>query len=206
MQNNCAFCDRSQFEERLIAENRAYYIIATLGQITEGGYVLIVPKEHISCTGAFTFEQTNSLTRTIQSVWRALASEYSWADQYPITMFEHGIVGQTVKHAHLHLLPAVIDFTPKIFEDFPKTEIEELGYAGHLQKLYGGRLDKYLSWTMPNGKAMVCWNPPAPNQYLRIIAAELLGRPERANWRAMDPELDRRLYLETVTRLKPYFL
>lgn len=209
MQNDCAFCDRSQFEERLVAENKAYYVIATLGQITDGGYVLVVPKEHISCAGAFTLEQTNSLTKTTQDVWRALASEYSCnaqADQCPITIFEHGIVGQTVKHAHLHLLPAAFDLAPKIFEDFPKAEIEELRYAVHLQKLYGERLSRYLSWTMPNGKAMVCWNPPAPNQYLRIVAAELLGRPERANWRTMDPELDRRLYLETVTRLKPYFV
>jgi hypothetical protein len=41
--------------------------------------------------------------------------------------------------------------------------------------------------------------------YLRIVAAEALGKPERANWRTMDAALDKKLYLETVSRLKPYF-
>ncbi|HEY4494942.1 MAG TPA: hypothetical protein VJC01_00655 [Candidatus Paceibacterota bacterium] len=42
--NNCVFCDRSKLEERLIAENKDWYLIATLGQITDGGYVLIFNK------------------------------------------------------------------------------------------------------------------------------------------------------------------
>ena len=53
---------------------------------------------------------------------------------------------------------------------------------------------------------MVCWNPPAPPQYLRLIVAELLGHPERGNWRNMDPELDKQLGQETVDRLKLYFV
>jgi len=47
MGDNCPFCDKKQFEERLIAEVDGFYLIATLGQITDGGYVLLVPKEHV---------------------------------------------------------------------------------------------------------------------------------------------------------------
>ena len=35
MPNNCVFCDRSKFEERLIHETENFYVIATLGQITD---------------------------------------------------------------------------------------------------------------------------------------------------------------------------
>ena len=66
----------------------------------------------------------------------------------------------------------------------------------------------YLYWRDAQtlfSQPTVCWDPPAPPQYLRTITAEALGRPERANWREMDPELDRKLGAETVRRLKPYF-
>lgn len=33
MDNNCVFCDRTKFEERIIAENNDSYVIATLDQI-----------------------------------------------------------------------------------------------------------------------------------------------------------------------------
>ncbi|MDO8664318.1 MAG: HIT family protein [Candidatus Liptonbacteria bacterium] len=207
MKNDCVFCDRTQFEERLIAETDEHHIIATLGQI-ERGYVLIAPKEHVSCMGALTPEQTSPMLKITAKTCRALSLEYQHSTSttlYPVTIFEHGIVGQTIKHAHLHILPIVIDFTPKIRADFPIAEIEEVQYGGHLSKLYAKLPQPYLFWSVPRGKPMVCWNPPAPSQYLRIIAAELLGRPERANWRAMDSELDKQLWSGTVTRLKPYF-
>lgn len=210
MKNNCAFCDRSQFEERIVGETDELWIIATLGQIPKlGGYVLVVPKHHVPCVGALVGKQRRIFIS--MSLWtsHSVAMEYQRSmklDPIPTTLFEHGIVGQTVQHAHLHILPSVVDFTPKIRADFPEANIEELTKISHLQKSYGKNPLPYLYWTTPSGTAMVCWNPPAPNQYLRIVAAELLGKPERANWRTMDPELDRRLYLETVTRLKPYFL
>jgi len=143
-----------------------------------------------------------------REVCNALSLQYNgsvFVAPHPVTMFEHGIVGQSIKHTHLHILPMVIDLSPRIRADFPESEIEELLDAAHLQELYVERKEPYLFWTIPSGKSMVCWNPPAPNQYLRIIAAELLGRPERADWKKMDPELDKKLWSGTVSRLKKYF-
>ena len=208
MKNDCVFCDRTQFEERLISENQDFYVIATLGQITNGGYTLLFPKNHVPCLGAADRGLTSEMIIAAKKICRALSLQYQHSDcatPYPVTLFEHGIVGQTIKHAHLHFLPTVIDLTPRIRADFPTAEIEELQYAAHLQELYRKRQEPYLYWSGISGKAMVLWNPPAPLQYLRTVAAELLGRPERANWRKMDPELDKQLWTETVARLKPYF-
>ncbi|MBU6414843.1 HIT domain-containing protein [Patescibacteria group bacterium] len=208
MKTECAFCDRTQFEERLIAETNEHYVIATLGQIT-GGYVLIIPKEHISCFGAFANSQAESMWVMVRMVFQALSMEYlrntGTPSFCPITMFEHGIVGQSVKHAHLHILPAAVDLTPKIRADFPTAKIEELQWGELFLVLYRKHPQPYLFWVTPSNGPTVCWNPPAPLQYLRTVAAELLGRPERANWRNMNPELDKRLWQETVRRLKPYF-
>ncbi len=127
MDNNCVFCDLTKLGERLIAENNGYYVAATLGQII-GGYALVIPKAHISCMGALTYHgpdsETKAMLKITEKVCRALSLEYQHstsATPYPVTVFEHGIVGQTVKHAHLHLLPTVIDLTPKIRADFPES-------------------------------------------------------------------------------------
>ncbi|MBI2591221.1 MAG: hypothetical protein HYW34_00910 [Candidatus Brennerbacteria bacterium] len=211
MVSNCDFCDRTKFEERIIAEYNDWYVVASLGQII-GGYTIVIPKAHISCMGALASHhhdnQIESMAKIISKVSCALSLEYcknNPAVNYPIIMFEHGIIGQSIKHAHLHFLPAIIDLTTIILADFPKAKFRELQHPAHLQELYNERLEPYLLWTVPNGKVMVCWNPPAPSQYLRIIIADILGYPERGNWRNMDPELDKKLWQETVARLKPYF-
>lgn len=210
MKNDCVFCNRAMFEERLITETGEYRVIATLGQITNGGYVLIVPKKHIPCMGALTPKQTRTMIKIAGEACHAISLEYQHdigISLYPVTIFEHGIVGQTIKHAHLHILPAMFDLTQKIRMDFPTAKIEELhhDHGWHLQELYEKHPQPYLFWTTSKGIPMVCWNPPAPLQYLRIIAAKLTGHPERGNWRNVDPELDKQLWSGTVKRLKPYF-
>lgn len=208
MDSACVFCDRKNLEERLIFENDDFYVAATLGQITDGGYVLVIPKEHVSCMAELTLGGTEQFLELDFKVRRALLLEYEkppFKDANPITAFEHGIIGQTIEHAHLHVVPAVLDFTAIIRSDFPKSKIEELSRDAHLQTLYEKKPQPYLFWTTPSGKKAVCWNPLAPLQYLRLLAAELLGRPERGNWRNMDPKLDKKLCDDTVRRLKPHF-
>lgn len=212
VESNCPFCDIKQFEERLIAKIDGFYIIATFGQITDGGYVLLFPVEHILCMGVLAREQVSRMLVLANKICRVLTQEYglkqSRESLYPITLFEHGIVGQTVKHAHLHFLPTALDLTPKIQRDFPNFVIEPIEYVGHLQSLYQEKPQPYLNWMTGqegNTGVRVLWNPPAPPQYLRIVAAQALGRPERANWRTMDPELDKRLWSDTVRRLRLYF-
>lgn len=210
MEHDCVFCDRTKLEERIIAEDKEYYVVATLGQITDGGYVLVIPKEHIPCFGAFSLRAASKAYATLWVVSMAVACEYqqrrSQSAPMRITVFEHGIIRQTIKHAHFHILPAAIDLTPKIQSDFPNNTIEKLRYVGQLQEEYGRRNEPYILWHTRDGDPqMVCWNPPIPPAYLRLIAADLLGHPERGDWRKMDPELDKRLWQETVIRLKPYF-
>ena len=201
MNNDCIFCDRSKIEKSLICENDFCYVVATLGQITNGGYLLFIPKEHLSCVGAFNSDQLVGMFDTISKVRPLFALEYG----KNLIMFEHGIVGQSIKHAHVHLLPAGVDITFKVRSDFPTSEIDTLEYIAQLPKLYAKNPEPYLFWSTPNGKLKICWNPPAPPQYLRLITAELLGRPERGNWRDMDPVLDKKLVEETVRNLKKYF-
>lgn len=209
MNNDCPFCDRTKVKERIVWEDDSFYIIATLGQISNGGYVLLVPKNHVSCLGAMTKSEIELIEILRQKINFAILKEYGVA---PGIIFEHGIVGQTVKHAHLHFIPENSNITARILKDFPDSEINIVSSLNELQNLYTQKQKPYLLWRDSLWKDSnacffnVCWNPPAFSQYLRIVVAETVGRPERASWRNMDPELDKQMWTETVVRLKPYFL
>ncbi len=200
MQKPCAFCERKMIEERIITEDASFIIIASLGQITDGGYALIVPREHGTCIGEMTtggaaklFEIAKFTANAIEKVWGVK----------PV-MFEHGGVGQTIQHAHLHLVPAEANLEKQVRRDFP-AETDALVSLRDLPRLYQELSEPYLFWQEPDGAPMVCWNPKAPSYYFRRVVAEQLGRTERADWRKMDPDLDRRLWTETRDKLKPFF-
>lgn len=198
---DCIFCDAGKLKPRTITTFPDVRVVATLGQITEGGYLLLIPTTHSSCLGDLNKGQITSFDRITQKSIELLKLEYPG----PVTIFEHGIVGQTIKHAHLHLLPAGLDLTEKVVSDFPNSKIEIINDLTQLQALYQIRQEPYLLWSTFYDKYLVCWNPPAPAQYLRTITADLLGVPERANWKNMDPEKDKALLDETLERLKPLF-
>ncbi|MBI2624914.1 MAG: HIT domain-containing protein [Candidatus Nealsonbacteria bacterium] len=201
---DCVFCDRAKFEERIVGENEYFFIVATLGQISNGGYVLLIPKRHVCCLGAMEEYEVEYLEAAQKKISAALSKEYTVGS---LTVFEHGILGQTIKHAHLHYLPEACSITERIRRGFPGNEISIILSLSELQRLYKEKQEPYLFWTDSGREMNVCWNPfSVPPQYLRLIIAEALGRPERGNWRNMDPELDKRLIRETILRLKPYFL
>ncbi len=203
MEKDCVFCDRKNFEERLAGETEEFWIIATLGQISDGGYLLLVPKRHVLCLGAMEETEIEEAEFLVDKISMSLEEEY-WSGS-PAIFFEHGIVGQTINHGHLHFIPEPCDITSEIGRDFSDNALLRINSLSDLRILYRYRQKPYLLWSDTSEVMRICWNPPAPNQYLRIVAAGLLGRPERANWRKMDPELDRKLWSETVRRLKPYF-
>ncbi len=214
---SCPFCDRTMFTERIVAETDTFFVIATLGQITDGGYVLIFPKRHAKCSTVFSDEEMLDLTLLILDCEKKIFSEYG---VFPV-LFEHGIVGQTVPHAHIHLVPTTIDLFGRITTDFPDAKRELFDIivegiprnAGNFHVSCNEMSDNpppYLLWrpsrSGANTVANMWWKPrTVPAQYLRIILAEALGRPERANWRTMDLVLDARLRTETVLRLKKHF-
>ncbi|MBU6500495.1 MAG: hypothetical protein KGJ89_01545 [Patescibacteria group bacterium] len=203
MDKPCAFCDRTQFEERHIYESPGFHQIATLGQITDGGYTLIFPKEQVPCIGALDEKVIHEeLDLMVLSAATITLCEY----ESPVTIVEHGKVAQTIPHAHIHIIPFDIKPSVAIAKDFPNAEVESFYPLSKLATLYQKNPRPYLFWIGHDEGPQVCWNPPAESMYWRIVAAKALGRPERANWRTMDPELDRQLWSETVERFKPYYI
>ncbi|MEK7114880.1 MAG: hypothetical protein AAB847_00770 [Patescibacteria group bacterium] len=197
----CVFCEKSKIRN-IFAIDDHFYFVATPGQITDGGYIIIIPKRHVPCLAALEENEILLLEKAIEQCTNALLEEYGEL----VTIFEHGIVGQTILHAHLHLVPVKYDFTAHFVQDFPHSGVTNFANWSDLRVAYSHNKTPYLL-SRHNAKGLyVCWNPNAQPQYLRIALANGLNRPERANWRAMDSELDKKLTEETITRLKPYFL
>ena len=198
---SCTFCNLAMFSKYIFAEDERFYFVATPGQITDGGYALIIPKRHVRCLGALEEQEIPLLEKAIDRCATALSREYGES----VTIFEHGVVGQTIPHAHLHLAPVKYDFSAQLARDFPYNGVANLANWNDLRIAYGKSDMPYLL-SQHNTKGLyVCWNPNAQPQYLRIVLANALGRPERANWRTMEPEIDKRLVQKTISRLKLYF-
>ena len=206
-ENICVFCDRSQFEERLCGETKDFWIIATLGQIVQGGYILLVPKRHVECIGALEKDEIDRLCQAKQRIYEKLGY---FNEASSVTIFEHGIAGQSIKHAHLHIVPVACRFSDKVAGDFLWNDMElmpVLQQSWHrLREKYAKTKEPYLLWKDSGIGIKVLWNPQnTPAQYFRNLLFEEIGQPELANWRKANPEEDKKRWQETVKMLKPHF-
>lgn len=194
---SCTFCDFSKIEKRTVATIENFHIVISLGQITNGGYLLIIPQKHTPCLGSLTKSQATKLDHLSNFLVNLLEDEYS----QPVTFFEHGIVGQTIPHAHLHLFPAGINLKDQIEIDFPQARIEAVKDFSSFRKTCRANRQPYLLWSTPKNEILVCWNPPAKPEYLRLVTANILNVPERGSWKNMDQALDLDLTSQTMNKL-----
>lgn len=195
----CPFCDPKAISHAIF-ENDDFLVFPTKGQIVEG-YVLLVPKRHASCLGELADAEVEKFVRLKNRIADAMAVVYG---QQPI-FFEHGVVGQTVHHAHLHAAPVDLDLLPRIAEDFPiYSQIPDFSLLRDAFRRDG----KYLYWENAGGEKFIFrtpWPLKVPPQYLRIVFAHAAGVPGLANWREMDPMLDNELIRKTAEKLRPAF-
>lgn len=176
MDTDCCHCDLESFAyEHLLKESENFSVVCDVHPLTEG-HLLIIPKKHLSCIGAYPEE--------IWDEFKLLYSECrKFIDKYygNCCTFEHGVVGQTVFHSHLHLLPAKLTLLQIVPEGSKfLTSIDGLS---SLRSIY---LDtgKYLFVSIRNSLLTVDTRLAAP-RFFRDRFAEALGRSERGNWKEM---------------------
>lgn len=197
MSEVCPFCDRSKFESNLIYETDNFAVFPTFGQVVEG-YLLIVPKRHAICLGSMTLLEMEEFIAVYDLVGRKLTEAYN---QQPI-FFEHGIVGQTIRHAHMHAAPTAVDLLPRIKADLEGsvfTGWKQITTLKEIQSTFQ-QVGSYLFYENCNSERFLfeIFNYP---QYLRVVLAEEAGVPERGDWRKMDRLLDDELMLNTRKKL-----
>jgi diadenosine tetraphosphate (Ap4A) HIT family hydrolase len=101
----CVFCTRDDQPETLFETPHLYAMPDKFP--LRPGHTLIISKAHTSCYAAPP-ELLPELDAAAARVRRFLAEAYG----EPVLTFENGIAGQTVFHAHLHLVPARVEALP----------------------------------------------------------------------------------------------
>lgn len=193
----CVFCDKEKRAEKTFYESANFFAMPTIGQISNGGHSLLVPKYHAPCLGEMSSELFQEFSQVKAEVQDAVEEEYGRS-----IAFEHGIIGQSVPHAHVQILPSHSDLFSTLqcrYQFYKKLDSME-----QLRDIYQNRR-VYLYYENKQ-KEMFAFFMDAIPQYLRLVAAQEMGVTPRGDWKVWrsDPECARRddlLMEETVKRL-----
>ena len=119
-QGECVFCTRRE-QPAVLFETPSLYVMPDKFPVRPG-HVLIIAKEHLPCYAAAP-EILSELEEAKARVERFLRTAYPVAGAAPtIYAMEHGVHGQTVFHAHLHLVPGAQLPIPEEYLAHPDVE------------------------------------------------------------------------------------
>lgn len=164
----CPHCDRNGWAfEFLLEEHHLFYLLADCHPLIEG-HLLLIPKRHTSSMGQYTPEEWKEFKKLYEYASAWITKEYG-----TVATFEHGVIGQTVFHSHVHLIP---------FKGTPEQVIPE-GKFYPLQAVEDLK-EPYLFFSI-NGKMWTVDPSLGEPRFFRDRFARLLNQPERGNWKAM---------------------
>jgi diadenosine tetraphosphate (Ap4A) HIT family hydrolase/ADP-ribose pyrophosphatase YjhB (NUDIX family) len=162
----CPFCHEAAVAPGVLAETAQFVLVCDRAPLVPG-HLLIIPRVHLACYGA--------LPRALYPEFRALktrVAEFLSEAFAPPVFFEHGLVAQTVPHAHLHAVPA--------YGPDPLLEQVRAGRSslrarglGTLHRWYG-RQGAYLFYESGD-QAYVLAPEAAPGGYLKTAFAQAAG-------------------------------
>ncbi len=98
----CVFCTRRD-QPAILFETPSLYVMPDKFP-TVPGHTLIISKRHLACYGAGSAQMHRELDEAAKRTRQFLEGAYGKR----VLAFENGVAGQSVFHAHLHLLPAQI--------------------------------------------------------------------------------------------------
>lgn len=182
---NCPLCDikNHKYEYHLDFKYNVsnFYVRCDLNPIAEG-HILVIPKEHITCIGAYGNDLVNEYKTIDTTIRDYLKNTYG-----SYAVFEHGFFGQTVFHSHIHYFK----FNGNLSDVIPEgtnsvNKLDSIDYLKTIYKKDGG----YLYVEINNQMYTVDPKLSKP-RFFRDRFAKALGNPELSNWKALreNPEL-----------------
>jgi diadenosine tetraphosphate (Ap4A) HIT family hydrolase len=116
-ETDCVFC-RSDASPAALAEDDHIRLIPDLFPVVPG-HVLLVSRQHAPCYGAAPGEVRQSLERMSLEAADFVRREYGVE---PV-LWENGGAGQTVFHAHLHVMPVALEAIEEVIASEHMTEV-----------------------------------------------------------------------------------
>ena len=182
---NCVFCNIDKIRHDILFDSDNFFIKVGVG-ILAPGHVMIVSKQHLSCFGELPKELIEEFSLIKEVAFEKIKSNFS----EPI-IYEHGIYGQSVKHAHLHFIPAntkhykLENIKEKFFTNLKSTRIKDMNDLIRIFQKEGSYL--YLE---EKGKKWVYHTSGHPEikSLFRKEFARVTGIKGLLDWQAMVDE------------------
>jgi diadenosine tetraphosphate (Ap4A) HIT family hydrolase len=164
---------------RLLHETADFVAIADISPLVVG-HIIVLPRRHLLSFGTVPSKHRAQLAALVSELSTTLAERVG----API-LLEHGTDsssdgGGCVSHAHLHLVPAELDWREPLSR-YRVTEVSSLDDLSY----WGERDCPYVYAGAPSGAGLVADELRGiPKQFLRIEIARQLGLPGRIwDWR-----------------------
>lgn len=178
MQGDCPHCapvGSTSVLRHLLEETAHFRLVHDAHPITEG-HLLIIPKHHLPCIGAC----NEALFREFRELYDRSKVRLGKICGH-VSTFEHGVIGQTVFHAHVHILP--YGGTPESIVTEGRSHCTPLEDLSVLSDIFE-REGKYLFFST-NGEQWLVDTALGKPRFLRDRFASALSHPERGNWKSM---------------------
>ena len=176
IKKHCPHCGPETFAfSHPLKQTENFWVICDVHPLGEG-HILIMPKKHLSCVGEYSEVIYQEFKKLYTEVTDFLKKEHGL-----VSSFEHGKIGQTVFHSHVHLLP----FSGKSGQIVPEGEdkLTKISGIDDLRKIFLEQ-GKYLFFSIGDKSWTVDPALSAPG-FFRDRFARALGNPERGNWKEM---------------------
>jgi XTP/dITP diphosphohydrolase len=190
---HCVFCqefddvETSVFNElvgeeiknRIVYQDDEFIVLVPIGQFVEGG-LLLLTKKHIPSFAHLSEDLFGRLSQLVEKI--KLALKEIWGE-IPI-VFEHGPALDKTKgkccvdHAHFNIFPVSVDVHQKLLDRIPYPVLKEKNL-----RYFRGLEDGYLYVDSPISGKHVYDGLGVPSQLIRRHITEMLGFPERWDWR-----------------------
>ncbi|HEX8918085.1 MAG TPA: HIT family protein [Chloroflexota bacterium] len=117
MNSDCVFCSRHD-QPPILISNDSLYVMPDKYPLLSG-HTLVISREHLACWGAAKPEIYDELEQAHTQVAHFLGDVYGGT----ICAWENGVSGQSVPHAHLHLMPFHNHVFPPTIASLPDVQL-----------------------------------------------------------------------------------
>ncbi|MCH8004171.1 MAG: HIT family protein [Nanoarchaeota archaeon] len=184
----CAFCDYNLIKKDVLWESDNFFVKVGIG-IFAPGHVMMISKKHASCFGELPKQLIKEFMSFKEEVFNKIKSNF-----FEPIIYEHGIYGQSVKHAHIHFIPFKTDFFilddigKKVFRDLKSTQIDNIFQMMDIFEKDGS----YMYLEEKDKKQIFYTKELQKGLNFRKEIARLTGLHGLADWRNMAKEEEQR--------------
>jgi diadenosine tetraphosphate (Ap4A) HIT family hydrolase len=189
-EEKCLFCDPKILADGFLEESENFILRLNMNPVSPG-HILIISKKHYSCFGAMPKELYDEYEEFSKKAKSKIRNNFS----KPISV-EQGIYGQTIAHAHTHIIPSVseiYDFSEKTFIECAPKQVEITIARGleDISRVYNEK-GKYVS-VEQNNKLHVIHPENHKSINIRGFVARQTGLDWLVNWKTMDEQQTRKV-------------